>query len=245
MLPQLREAAMRFAAILVVTSTCWPAFAEASPETTPSGAVGAITVQSDDQARRLDTVWVDGMAYQGAASEEFTVFMSLAEGDYYEANLFITNTSKDAFTFDPASIEAMAWKKKRDGTVRRIGIYTYPADEYVGNLKSEAEVRKAFVALGNGFRSASGHMAAASGSGDQAVAESVQRLADAAEEAHFERSFDRIDHHVAVEFDGLLRKHTIFPGTTYGGRVMFGNAKGDTWEFDMKIGSKRFVFVFR
>ena len=35
-----------------------------------------------------------------------------------------------------------------------------------------------------------------------------------------------------------------YTGRTYGGRVMFGHARGDSWEFDMKVGEKWFVFTF-
>ena len=214
------------------------------PSPDPNEAAGMVTVENSDYATLLGVVWVEGHAFQVAASGEFQVSMSLTTGDYFEGTLFITNNSKAPFTFDPATIKAMAWKKSRKGQPKRIGIYTYPADEYVGDVESSANFEKAMLGLSYGLCSASAHLSASSQPGDTAVAESIQRIGDVAERQAAAGAADRIDHEVAVEGDGLMRKHTIFPGSTYGGRVMFGHAMGDTWEFDMKIGMKTFVIPF-
>ena len=240
---------MRLSVALLAVALASPALASqpGQPLDQPQTAGAPPTASADQgmQATRLDTVWVDGHAFEVAASEEFTAAMNLVDGDYLEGNVFITNTSNRPFTFDPAQIDAMAWKTSRKGQVKKIGIYTYPADEYVAELRGQANFRKAMVAFGYGLRSAGGHLSAGSQPGDRAVADSVQRVDDDLNRQEAAGIGARIDEKVAIETDGLMRKHTIFPGQTYGGRVMFGNANGDSWEFDMQLGAKRFVFKFK
>jgi len=183
-----------------------------------SERAAAPTVRSErnDKAVHLDTVRVDGHAFEIAASEDMTVAMHLGDGDYLEGTVFITNTSPTPLTVDPALIDAMATKTSRKGQVKEATIHTYSADEYIGHNRKRANLRNEMLALGHGLHSASANQSAARTPGDQ----------------------------VATESDGLMRKRTILPGQTYGGRVMFANAEGDTWVFNLQLRGTEFEFKF-
>ncbi len=219
--------------------------ASANAAVSQEGTIGVITVESDAQATDQGIVWVQGKSFQVLASDEFQVAMSLTTGDYFEGQFVITNNSGQPFTFDPVSIDAMAWTTSHDGHTKKTGLYTYPANEYVNAVEAEAETRKFFLRLGHALSSAGNHITASTTPGDHAIAESIEDLNDTATQHRVDQKSAQIDDAVTAETDGLLRKHTIAPGHSYAGRVMFGRAKGDYWEFDAKIGTKWFVFVFR
>ena len=185
-----------------------------------------------------DAVWIEGKRFLIGRAGNLEVWFHLTDGPDLEAVVMVVNSSAVPITFDPAGmISAAAEVKSRNGVTADVGLHTFSADEYEANSQAKADFRRLGAALAQGFGAAGRRLNPGLTEGDRMVGDALAKQ-ESREDAAAIR--DRLE----LETAGLMRTHTVFPGSAHAGRVYFQRRKAALWKFDVLFGNVVFKFHY-